>query len=224
MKLQSANNGFEIDLVEQSFKIGHDELKLYRVKNLDELIDQIDDEQFNHDERMPYWAELWPSAIGLARYLNENPHIIHKKKVLELGCGLGLTSMVIGDCEPEQFLATDYEQDALDITTKNFLLNEKKPPRLKLLDWRAPDLEQKFEVIVAADILYERRFFLHLRRLFRNYLERQGSVILAEPGRPIAQNFFDMLRQAGFVCITRTMEVQQANYKIAVKISRIHKK
>jgi len=72
---------------------------------------------------MPYWAELWPSAIGLARYIKRNPQLLQGKTVLELGCGLGLTSMAIAACEPGQLLVTDYEQDALDLTRKNFELN-----------------------------------------------------------------------------------------------------
>lgn len=224
MKYQSSNKSLSINLIEQAFTIGKKDLRLYRVHNLDELIDQVSDDQFNHDERLPYWAELWPSAIGLARYIDSNPQIIHGKTVLELGCGLGLTTLVIGDCKPKQFLATDYEQDALDITRMNFQLNGKNHPPLKLLDWRAPDLDQKFDVIIAADILYEKRFFHHLLRLFNNYLERHGNIIIAEPGRPIAQKFFDDLSHFGFVWILQTMEVQQAEYKIHVHIARIHKK
>ncbi|MEJ2055488.1 MAG: methyltransferase, partial [Calditrichaceae bacterium] len=131
-------------------------LNLLRVANPDELVEQLSDEEFNKDERLPYWAELWPSAIGLSRFLINNPDLIQGKKILELGCGLGLTSMILIRNEPLEFVCTDYDNNALQITRKNFLKNKLKLPDLRYLDWRNPDLDKCFDCIVASDILYEK--------------------------------------------------------------------
>ncbi len=66
---------------------------------------------FAEDERLPYWAELWPSAIGLAHYLDRDVSL-RGKHVLELGCGLGLLG-VIAARDGARVLCTDYEPDAL---------------------------------------------------------------------------------------------------------------
>ena len=47
------------------------------------------------DERIPYWLELWPSAIGLARHLCSLGPMLSGQTTLELGCGIGLPSMVV---------------------------------------------------------------------------------------------------------------------------------
>ena len=56
------------------------------VKDVDVLLDKIDPETFEKDERMPYWAELWPASIALGRYLLAHP-IMEGTQILELGCG-----------------------------------------------------------------------------------------------------------------------------------------
>lgn len=217
-------NELKPELIEQSYSIGNEVYRLLRVRNLDALVDQIDDEHFNKDERLPYWAELWPSAIGLARYIKGNPQIVRGKTVLELGCGLGLTSMVISGCKPKQILVTDYEQDALDVAEKNFALNGKTPPQFKMLDWREANLDQKFEVIIAADILYEERFFTPLIRLLNSYLAHSGKIIIGEPNRPVAQNFYSGLLDHGFAWLKQMEPVEQDGQIIRINIFQIHKK
>ena len=224
MKFQSANKTFTIDLVEQNYQIGGHRLRLFRVHNLDELVDQVGEEQFMLDERMPYWAELWPSAIGLARYITGHIQVIKDKNVLELGCGLGLTSMAAALCKPKRLLVTDYEQDALDLTRKNFGLNGIALPELSLLDWRDANPEQRYDVILAADILYEERFFAPLRRLFDLYLEQGGRILIAEPDRPVARKFFEGFAEYGFAWSAQTMQMEQDGRPIRVHIFRIHRK
>jgi predicted nicotinamide N-methyase len=179
-------------------RFGTIDVQIKRVENLDTLIEQITDEEFSKDERLPYWAELWPSAIGLARFLVSVPDLIEGKSVLELGVGLGLTSLVLHYLRPRTLLLTDYEEAALNMTRENFALNHLSVPQTRLLDWRFPDLAQRFDCIVASDILYEERFFLPLIRLFERYLNRHGTIIIAEPGRAVARLFFELLKERGF--------------------------
>ena len=54
----------------------------------DELLDE---ESFGDDEFMPYWAELWPAGLTLA---HELPERLDGVRVVELGCGLGVPSLV----------------------------------------------------------------------------------------------------------------------------------
>ena len=51
----------------------------------------IDEERFEEDEFMPYWAELWPSGLALAGYVGRLD--LAGRRVLEVGCGLGLPSL-----------------------------------------------------------------------------------------------------------------------------------
>ncbi len=207
-----------IETVQNTFRFDTIEFQLKRVKNLDVLVDQVDDAAFAEDERLPYWAELWPSAIGLSRFILTHTEWFARKSILELGCGLGLTSLALWHTKPKRLLITDYEQDALDLSAENFALNGLNPPESALLDWRAPQLSEKFDVIVASDILYEERFFSPVLQLLNTLLEADGYFVLAEPGRPIAQSFFDLLRHAGFGWQSAREIVKQDGKDIQVHI------
>lgn len=211
------------ETIEESHRFGGQVYRIRRVRNLDKLVDEVDDALFNEDERLPYWAELWPSAIGLSRYLASNGNILEQKTVLELGCGLGLTSLVLAYQNPARFVASDYEQDALDFAAENFKLNKLAQPDFQLIDWRKPNLNQTFDYIIASDVLYEKRFFRPLVELFNNFLETKGQIILAEPGRPIALDFFRLLQDQNYVLKKETIEVDQDGKSIAVSIYTIQK-
>ena len=210
--------------IEERIKIAGQHFILKRVKNLDELVDKISNELFNEDERLPYWAELWPSAQALTEYILQSPEKFRRKDILELGCGMGLTTMALSQLKPKSLLATDYEEAALQNTEKNFVLNNfSRHPGLQLLDWRNPQLDKAYEVIVASDVAYEQRFFQPLIDLFKNYLAENGRVILAEPNRTIARTFFGKLALAGFDFETTDKFVVQDRNTIKVTIYEIFK-
>ncbi len=221
-KNQINNNSTEF--IVDHFRFGKLELRLKRIRDLDDLIDQITDDEFNTDERIPYWAEVWPSAFALAHYVQKHPEQIRNRIVLELGCGLGLTSLMIQLQEPADFLCTDYEQGALDLAAVNFRLNDIPPPAFALLDWRDVRFEETYECIIASDVAYEERFFQPLICLFRKLLRPGGTIILAEPNRVIARPFFRQLEENGFIFGSTCETVLQDGKKVAVAIYTIKKK
>ena len=116
----------------------------------------IDEEAFKHDERLPYWADIWPSSIALA--LAVRPLDGTGRTLLELGCGLGLVSAVALRAGFD-VTATDYFEDALSFTRLNVHLNTAREPRTMILDWRdLPTVIEAFDMVVAADVLYERSY------------------------------------------------------------------
>lgn len=211
------------ETIEEAYQFGKDNYRLKRVKDLDKLVDAVDEDLFNQDERLPYWAELWPAAIGFSRFIAGQKELVQNKSVLELGCGLGLTSMVLTRQAPAYFVASDYEQDALDFAAKNFKLNRLPLPEFRLLDWRDPILNGVFDCIVASDILYERRFFGPLLNLVHIYLKDRGRIIIAEPNRPVAQEFFERLRVDKYVTQMHLEKVMQNGKEIQVSIHQIRK-
>ncbi len=203
--------------------IGGRHFRVERAKNLDELVDEVSDDLFNEDERLPYWAELWPCARAMSLFVLQNPQLINGRDVLELGCGLGLTTMALARCNPSSVIATDYEQAALDVTARNFEHNKLPVPELRLLDWRLPELERRFPLIVASDVAYEQRFFEPLVDLFRRHLSEGGEVLLAEPNRTVARSFFGKLSLSGFCYRSNDIHVLQDGHEIRVTIYRIRR-
>jgi len=77
------------------------------------------------DERLPYWAELWPSSLALAKCLEQNKKDIEQKVCMDLGCGLGFTALC-GAYLGAFVVGVDYEADAIMLAKENAEANDFK--------------------------------------------------------------------------------------------------
>jgi predicted nicotinamide N-methyase len=156
----------------------------------------IDESEFNVDERLPYWAELWPSARALTRWLLDSPP--PEGRVIELGCGVALPSLVLR-ARGVPVLATDYYAEALEFARANAERNGIDPPQTALLDWRHPPTALgRFARVIAADVLYERRNGDALAGLLPRLVAPGGSALLADPGRVHAPEFLERMEGLGW--------------------------
>ena len=169
------------DLREDVLSVGTYEIRIVRPRHAEELIDE---EAFAHDEFLPYWAELWPSALALARAVAADPPA--GLRVLELGCGLAVPSIVAALAGAERVLATDWAEDALPFAARNAALNGASL-ETALLDWREAAAE-RCDLVLGSDLLYERR---NVQPLLELLPQLGPEVLLAEPGRPYAPQFLD---------------------------------
>ena len=148
----------------------------------------LDEEAFEHEEFLPYWAELWPSGLVLARAVCGRD--MAGIRVLELGCGLALPSLAAA-LRGAWVLATDWSPDAVRLARENAARNG-VALEVSLADWAAPDAlvaQAPWDLVLAADVLYERRNVETLLELLPRLVDRTGEVIVAEPGRPPARAF-----------------------------------
>jgi predicted nicotinamide N-methyase len=163
-------------------EIGGRRLELLRPADPEALLTE---EAFEREEFLPYWAELWPSAVELARALTARNLL--GLRVVELGCGLGLPSIVaaIGGA---RVLAVDWSPAALEFARENA---SRSGVELETLEcsWGdpAPLLGRApFDLALASDVLYERRDVQPLLDLLPRLAP---EALLAEPGRPAAAAF-----------------------------------
>ncbi|MBN2139465.1 MAG: methyltransferase domain-containing protein [Desulfovibrionaceae bacterium] len=144
-------------------------------------------EDFGPDERLPYWAEVWPAGLVLAAWLGENRDRVRGRACLDVGCGLGLTAMV-ASWLGARVVALDYERPALGLARTNALANRVPQPLWVQMDWREPGFRPgSFPLILCADLFYERRFFGPLLGLFKTALAPGGVVLAAEPRRGLGE-------------------------------------
>ncbi len=155
----------------------------------------IDEEEFARDERIPYWANVWESAVVLAEDLALMEG--RGRSLLELGCGLGLPAIVAAH-SGFSASASDYEADALEGVRYNADRNAVGSLSVRLLDWRQPpdDLEA-FDVVVAADVLYEKHHAVALAGMIARTLAVEGTALVADPGRARAAEFEPACAAAG---------------------------
>jgi predicted nicotinamide N-methyase len=78
-----------------SVSVGGRLWQLKRAGNLEDLWENmLNDPHDFEDERLPYWTELWPSGVALARWLATRKKQIANQRCLDLGCGLGFAALV----------------------------------------------------------------------------------------------------------------------------------
>jgi predicted nicotinamide N-methyase len=173
-----------LDLVDDTVAIGPYMLAIRRPRNADALIDEA---RFGRDEFMPYWAELWPTAPALAREVER--HELADARVLELGCGLALPSLVAA-ARGARVVAVDWAADAIELLERNAARNG-LALEAEAADWRDTEpltARAPFDLVLASDVLYEERNVEPLLELVPRLTQR---VLLAEPGRPHAAAFFE---------------------------------
>ena len=152
-------------------------LELLRPRAPDALIDE---DAFANDEFMPYWAELWPSGLALARSL---PERLDGVQVVELGCGLGVPALTAAT-HGARVTALDWAEAAVELLRVNA---ERNAIELRAVhtDWRR--FSGRFDLVLGADLLYEQR---NAEALLALLPALAPEVLLAEPGRPHASEFF----------------------------------
>jgi len=161
----------------------------------------IDEDAFADDEFLPYWAERWPSGIALAEHVAARDDL-RGRRVLEIGCGLGLPSLVAARLGAD-VVATDWSPDAIALLDRNASRNG-LPVSAVPADWRDTDANVSlgpFDLVLAADVLYEARNAAPILTL----LAKLGApATIADPGRRHAAGFLDAVRADGWTIDTVT--------------------
>ena len=157
------------------------------------------------EKQLPYWVDVWPSGVALADLALSRAEDLAGKPVLELGCGLGVTATAALAAGADLAVA-DYAPLSLAFCRLNALRNVDRPPHPLAFNWRDPLPEilsslghlPPFPLILAADILYERRDIAPVLTLIERLLAPDGQLWLAEPGRQTARAFLNALAAAGW--------------------------
>lgn len=172
------------DLAEETIELAGRKVMLLRPPSADDLIDEA---AFDEDEFLPYWAELWPAGLVLARAVAGLE--LRGRRVVELGAGLGLPSLAAA-LRGADVLATDWAAGAVELLERNARRNAIALHAARVR-WDEPEAllaEAPFDLVLGADLLYERRN----ADLLLELLPRLGQdVLLADPGRPFAKGFLE---------------------------------
>src|SRR3954469_8151556 len=174
------------DLVEETLVLGSGRpLRVMRPRESEEL---LVDEAFEREELLPYWAELWPSSLALARAVGARS--LRGARTLELGCGLGLVSIAAAQAGG-RVLATDWSADAIEFTKDNAERNGVRVDTA-IVDWSAPETilaQAPWQLVLGSDVLYERRNVDQMLDLLPRLVDRSGEVWIADPGRQTSMDF-----------------------------------
>lgn len=173
---------------------------------------------------LPYWAQLWESSLGMGVFLvhhwaqmypTDHPSAVarlaknlmsesRRARVLDLGCGMGLTGAVAARLGAEVTFA-DLEPVALLFARLNSFADRGRC-HYRRLNWRTDTLKDRFDLILGADVLYERQQWEPLDKFFRQHLAPGGAVVLGEPGRVTGDDYPAWIIPRGWKleCFTQT--------------------
>ena len=140
-----------LDLVEEEIELAGRRVRLQRPRSPESLLEAA---VAAGERDAPYWAELWPSARALAAHVVTLD--LDGRRVVELGCGLGLPSLAaaLGGAD---VLATDAASEAVALARRNgrHLLGHRLAAMR--VDVAAPPEElleaAPFDLVLAADVL-----------------------------------------------------------------------
>ena len=210
----------EYDLKELPYRFGEADFRFLSVRDSYALLDRIDPEEFLKDEQMPYWAEIWPAAVTLSHVIMEELDL-EGKSVIELGAGVGMASVAAAR-RGARVLATDYSTEALRFATYNALRNGVSLDTGRL-DWRMVRTDEKFDYIVAADVLYERVNLLPIVTAIESLLREGGAAYIADPRRRLAEQFIELVRENGFVVSASEMHDAVGDQTVAVTVYKLER-
>jgi predicted nicotinamide N-methyase len=201
--------------VETEITIASSHLRFTRIADPDVVLDEVaqaeeDRAQVGTSEapqplHLPYWAELWDSAIGICQYISSRSGEFTDRSTLDLGCGMGLAGCFAAQIGARVCLA-DIVPDALLFARLNSLPCASSC-RIRRIDWRTDTLDERFDVILGADILYERSQWEFLEPFWRLHLSPTGRILLGEPGRQTGDLFIPWIQSKGWTLAQHTETV-----------------
>jgi predicted nicotinamide N-methyase len=193
------------EIIEESLALGPLRIPFTRVKDPNRVLDQVCAEEDtrekstgerrkDNDLHLPYWAELWDSSIGVGHWLVQAN--LPPRRVLDLGCGMGLAGTVAA-AMGHGVLLVDIETPALLFARLNTLSYPRRV-RARQLNWQTDRLGDRFDLILGADVLYERAQWEYLEPFWREHLAPDGVVLLGEPGRGTGDLFGEWIARQGW--------------------------
>ncbi len=146
----------------------------------------------------PYWIEIWPSSVAVARCLvrlGAGSAGLQGKRVLDLGCGLGVPGTSAASLGASVSFA-DMQPDALAFAAWNAQRAHPNgdAPACHLLDWSRNCVSGQFEILVLADVSYRPVHHRPLLDHVQSCLAAGGLVLHADPFRPESDGFLKSLR------------------------------
>ena len=165
------------------------DLSLEIVANVEDLVTDPED-----DDQIPYWAELWPAARGMAQYIWERIDF-QGATVLELGAGLGLPGLVAA-LKGGLVTFSDYIEESLDIIARNARRNGIQAASYLLADWRDFQCDKKFDWIIGSDVLYNPTLNPYVAGILERNLSVRGQLLFSHPSRPVTMQFIDDIKRS----------------------------
>lgn len=156
----------------------------------------LEGEWLHHYDRagyLPYWADVWPASVGVARWLMRGPALAGRR-VLDLGCGVGLAGVAAARRGARVTFA-DVDPHALEFARFNAEHNGADQPEILRLDWFTQTAPPGFDLVLLADVAYEKMHYEPLLRHIERCVAPGGRALLGDPFREAASGFLGQVKR-----------------------------
>ncbi|MBN2647540.1 MAG: methyltransferase domain-containing protein [Thiotrichales bacterium] len=148
------------------------------------------------DAQWSLFGVVWESSQVLAEKMQDFE--IHGKRILEVGCGLGLSSLLL-NARHADITATDYHPEAGKFLTQNTQLNQSRAIPFLRTGWHNPNSGLgTFDLIIGSDLLYEQNHIALLSEFIQQHAKPECEVIIVDPGRGKHAKFSQKMTDFGF--------------------------
>ncbi len=220
-----ARIGRAYGVVVEPLQIGPLSIEFTRVADPNRVLDDVAREEDRRERltgrrkredelHLPYWAELWESSLGLAHYLVAQwsssgagdsavsrlarEAMFNRRAIsaMDLGCGMGLAGVAAARLGMRVLFA-DLEPPALLFARYNSRLDAARC-RVRRVNWQTDKLDERFDLMLGADIVYDRSQWTFLDAFMAGHLMPGGSVVIGEPGRSSGDEFGPWITARGW--------------------------
>ena len=151
----------------------------------------------------PLFGMVWPSARMLANAMQT--YDIAGKRILEIGCGLALASLVIHRRQGD-ITASDCHPLTAAFLADNVLRNDLPVLKYQTGHWGRENLGLgQFDLIIASDVLYERDQPETLSQFIHLHSADPVNIIVLDPDRGNRNGFCRKMEALGY-----TLDLQRA--------------
>jgi predicted nicotinamide N-methyase len=195
--------------------VGADTIALWRVADLERHVDRVALLSGDDPPEPPYWAHLWSGALVLAAAVPRG-----RATAIELGCGLGLPGLVAARRGAR---VTFVDRVAAPLA---FVQASAVASGLTAIDVVAADVTggavaTRFELVLAAELLYDRALFAALAAAIAARLAPGGVALLADAGRIDTRQFFGELARLGLRVDMTEHRVREEGLPVTVRLVEI---
>lgn len=184
------------------------EISLYLADDAFSLWAQTESALGQPDQPPPFWAFAWAGGQALARYLLDHPQVVACRSVLDLGSGSGLTAIASARAGAASVLASELDPFAAAAISLNAAANDVTVAVTgDVLDGDG----EGADVVLAADIWYERQLADRALGLLRRARSRGADVLVGDIGRAFLPR--GLMRELASYDVTVLADLEDAAVK-----------
>lgn len=182
----------------QTVEFGKTDIHLCTLRDKQEFYDPLDvaNKLGICSASWPMFGVVWPSSLVLAHHVYASD--IGSKRVLEIGCGMALSSLLLNKLGAD-ITATDYHPEVEKFLKRNSALNDDPIIAFERVDWTDEDDNLGcFDLIIGSDLLYEDQHVEHLANFIKRHSKDACEVVLVDPGRGRKNKLGTRMKELGY--------------------------